>query len=113
MSALGQKRTYAVQHGMSALPLKADMSVRAGGVATSGLSSGGKNGGGSGIRTHVTVSRKHAFQACAFSHSATPPDQTFFTGRISLHQSATRAFALQTTFLTSHRKGRDRQVAGL
>jgi hypothetical protein len=30
-------------------------------------------GGGSGIRTHVTVSRKHAFQACAFSHSATPP----------------------------------------
>src|SRR5689334_1073625 len=31
-------------------------------------------GGGSGIRTHVTVSRKHAFQACAFSHSATPPD---------------------------------------
>ena len=30
-------------------------------------------GGESGIRTHVTVSRKHAFQACAFSHSATPP----------------------------------------
>src|SRR6266403_1874403 len=30
-------------------------------------------GGGGGIRTHVTVSRKHAFQACAFSHSATPP----------------------------------------
>ena len=34
-----------------------------------------KIGGGSGIRTHVTVSRKHAFQACAFSHSATPPDR--------------------------------------
>jgi hypothetical protein len=31
------------------------------------------SGGGGGIRTHVTVSRKHAFQACAFSHSATPP----------------------------------------
>src|SRR5208282_5757041 len=31
-------------------------------------------GGGSGIRTHDTVSRIHAFQACAFSHSATPPD---------------------------------------
>src|ERR1700730_4109200 len=31
------------------------------------------SGGGSGIRTHVTVSRKHAFQACAFSHSAPPP----------------------------------------
>jgi len=25
MSALGQKQTYAVQNGMSALPLKADM----------------------------------------------------------------------------------------
>jgi hypothetical protein len=33
------------------------------------------SGGGGGIRTHVTVSRKHAFQACAFSHSATPPYQ--------------------------------------
>src|SRR5690348_4024584 len=32
-------------------------------------------GGGSGIRTHDTVSRIHAFQACAFSHSATPPAQ--------------------------------------
>jgi hypothetical protein len=31
-------------------------------------------GGGSGIRTHDTVSRIHAFQACAFSHSATPPE---------------------------------------
>jgi hypothetical protein len=30
-------------------------------------------GGGSGIRTHDTVSRIHAFQASAFSHSATPP----------------------------------------
>src|SRR5215831_2290447 len=37
-----------------------------------------KAGGGSGIRTHVTVSRKHAFQACAFSHSATPPDPPVF-----------------------------------
>ncbi len=30
-------------------------------------------GGGSGIRTHDTVSRIHALQACAFNHSATPP----------------------------------------
>ena len=30
-------------------------------------------GGGSGIRTHDTVSRIHAFQASAFSHSAIPP----------------------------------------
>src|SRR5580700_2008542 len=33
----------------------------------------GGTGGGSGIRTHDTVSRIHAFQASAFSHSATPP----------------------------------------
>ena len=30
-------------------------------------------GGQGGIRTHETVSRPHAFQACAFSHSATCP----------------------------------------
>ena len=32
-----------------------------------------RSGGGSGIRTHDTVSRIHAFQACALSHSAIPP----------------------------------------
>ena len=31
------------------------------------------NGGGGGIRTRDTVSRIHTFQACAFNHSATPP----------------------------------------
>jgi hypothetical protein len=31
------------------------------------------NGGEGGIRTHVTIASKHAFQACAFSHSATSP----------------------------------------
>src|SRR6202158_457684 len=30
-------------------------------------------GGESGILTHVRVSPKHAFQACAFSHSAISP----------------------------------------
>jgi hypothetical protein len=34
---------------------------------------GAGTGGGSGIRTHDTVSRIHAFQASAFSHSAIPP----------------------------------------
>src|SRR5262249_6691672 len=34
---------------------------------------GFKYGGESGIRTHVRVSPKHAFQACAFSHSAISP----------------------------------------
>jgi hypothetical protein len=33
----------------------------------------GLAGGGRGIRTLDTVARIHAFQACAFSHSATPP----------------------------------------
>ena len=32
-----------------------------------------ESGGESGIRTHVTLSSKHAFQACAFSHSAISP----------------------------------------
>src|ERR1700722_14299014 len=32
-------------------------------------------GGGSGIRTHDTVSRILAFQASAFSHSAIPPQR--------------------------------------
>ena len=32
-----------------------------------------RDGGGRGIRTLDTVTRIHAFQACAFSHSATPP----------------------------------------
>ncbi len=41
--------------------------------APSGNGEGSSNGGGSGIRTHDTVSRIHAFQASAFSHSATPP----------------------------------------
>jgi integrase len=36
---------------------------------------GKKYGGESGIRTHVTLSSKHAFQACAFSHSAISPAQ--------------------------------------
>src|SRR4051812_24859237 len=33
----------------------------------------GSYGGEGGIRTHVRVSPKHAFQACAFNHSATSP----------------------------------------
>ena len=31
-------------------------------------------GGGGGIRTHGTRQRTHAFQACALSRSATPPN---------------------------------------
>ncbi len=32
-----------------------------------------RDGGWGGIRTHETVARLHAFQACAFDHSATHP----------------------------------------
>jgi hypothetical protein len=58
-------------------------------------------GGESGIRTHVTLSSKHAFQACAFSHSATSPSgtggktialRTAITPRgITFHSHPTRA----------------------
>src|SRR5437016_8886002 len=39
------------------------------------------NGGESGIRTHGTVSRTHAFQACALSHSAISPEALLWKGR--------------------------------
>ena len=44
------------------------------------------SGGGSGIRTHDTVARIHAFQACAFSHSAIPPRRSQHGGRPALGQ---------------------------
>ena len=43
--------------------------VRGGGISLQLRLAGGE----SGIRTHVRVSPKHAFQACAFSHSAISP----------------------------------------
>jgi hypothetical protein len=40
------------------------------------------DGGKGGIRTLVTLSRKHAFQACALNHSATfPQDMLRQSGR--------------------------------
>jgi hypothetical protein len=41
----------------------------------------GQYGGESGIRTHGTVSRTHAFQACALSHSAISPEATLLKGQ--------------------------------
>lgn len=35
------------------------------------------SGGGSGIRTHETLASLHAFQACAFNHSAIPPQDVW------------------------------------
>ena len=40
-----------------------------------------RTGGESGIRTHGTVSRTHAFQACALSHSAISPEAPLLKGR--------------------------------
>src|SRR5262245_20780787 len=61
--------------------------------------------GGSGIRTHVTVSRKHAFQACAFSHSATPPDRTFLNAASLCHEKFATP-ASTTPFLIGCQKAR-------
>ncbi len=54
--------------------------LRVQGTATSPSSTAkgeNKNGGESGIRTHETVSRPHALQACAFIHSAISPCTTW------------------------------------
>ena len=40
----------------------------------------GHAGGEGGIRTHGTLSRTHAFQACALNHSATSPWSVLLTG---------------------------------
>src|ERR1700758_4366334 len=48
-----------------------------------------RTGGESGIRTHVTLSSKHAFQACAFSHSAISPAR--IGGRNDLKKPATHS----------------------
>ena len=37
-----------------------------------------RNGGECGIRTHGTLSRTHAFQACALNRSANSPDARFY-----------------------------------
>jgi hypothetical protein len=38
-------------------------------------------GGERGIRTLETVPRLHAFQACAFNHSATSPGNRYYSDR--------------------------------
>ena len=40
-----------------------------------------KYGGEGGIRTHGTLSRTHAFQACALNHSATSPSSQHTGGK--------------------------------
>ena len=46
-----------------------------------------ENGGQGGIRTLGTLSRTHAFQACALNHSATCP--SFFLRAIACRRSGT------------------------
>ena len=45
----------------------------------------GLAGGERGIRTPETVARLHAFQACAFSHSATSPNYREVLSNLQLH----------------------------
>ena len=44
------------------------------------------NGGEKGIRTLDTVARIHAFQACAFNHSATDPFGRFMGNQLSFQE---------------------------
>src|SRR3954465_8706041 len=48
-------------------------------------------GGESGIRTHGTVSRTHAFQACALSHSAISPEPLHGRARAAWQPSSAAA----------------------
>jgi hypothetical protein len=50
-------------------------------VSISKYKMSGMSGGESGIRTHGTVSRTHAFQACALSHSAISPKRPLMKAR--------------------------------
>src|ERR1700689_3870702 len=54
--------------------------------------SGKKNGGERGIRTLVRVSPKHAFQACAFNHSAISPRG--WNNKFSARRASAHLFAL-------------------
>ena len=57
--------TTAATHFVNGAPLKGPY-PQGSEIAIFGL-------GGGGIRTLETVTRLHTFQACAFDHSATPP----------------------------------------
>ena len=46
----------------------------------------GYSGGSTGIRTLETVTRLHAFQACAFDHSATDPFGRFMGNQLSFQE---------------------------
>jgi hypothetical protein len=54
-----------------------------------------QGGGEGGIRTHETVSRLHAFQACAIDHSATSPRRSCAARTIA-------GMGAETTRLNTH-----------
>lgn len=58
------------------------------------------DGGQRGIRTLDTLSRIHAFQACAFNHSATCPS---FCSRRSIRLDGEKAKLLRVTGETGRR----------
>src|ERR1700728_873675 len=57
----------------------------------------GQGGGESGIRTHGTVSRTHAFQACALSHSAISPKRPSLGGARGFLQGTPAGDAANST----------------
>src|SRR5215469_12829164 len=72
-----------------------------------------KYGGESGIRTHVTLSSKHAFQACAFSHSAISPQNEGLSSAALLknahalrgqHEPLRTVYQTPTVFDVRHRE---------
>ena len=68
-----------------------------------------ETGGEGGIRTHVRVSPKHAFQACAFSHSATSPLGNPEEGlRLKTREQVLSAGCLHSTSNGSWERNHDR-----
>ena len=67
---------------------------------------GCKTGGESGIRTHVRVSPKHAFQACAFSHSAISPARMMRSSARRAREREVTAFItiVRSSMKTSNRR---------
>ncbi len=60
-----------------------------------------ENGGEEGIRTLDTVTREHAFQACALNHSATSPSHTRCVSPV--HSTLARTFGARLFYVVSRR----------
>jgi hypothetical protein len=75
------------------------------------------NGGESGIRTHGTLSRTHAFQACALNHSAISPTRTARIGAVACAQGFNRPMgkvnSRQPSGVSGRRSGRATDAVAL